>query len=60
MTALSTASPLRVAVSLQDDRPLAETLELARLAESLGFAEIGQTKTVTTGERSLKPRPSQV
>jgi len=30
----------RLALSLTDDRPLAETLELARLAEQLGFAEI--------------------
>jgi len=30
----------RLAISLQDDRPLAETLSLARLAEELGFAEI--------------------
>ena len=36
-----TADPeVRLAVSLQDDRPLAETLTLARLAEELGFAEI--------------------
>ena len=35
-----TDTRVRLAVSLQDDRPLAETLELARLAESLGFAEI--------------------
>jgi len=40
VTVIATVSPVRVAVSLQDDRPLAETLELARLAESLGFAEI--------------------
>lgn len=30
----------RLAVSLQDDRPLSETLALARLSEELGFAEI--------------------
>jgi len=30
----------RVSVSLQNDRPLAETLALARLAEELGFAEL--------------------
>jgi 5,10-methylenetetrahydromethanopterin reductase len=32
--------PLRFAVSLQNDRPLAETVEHARLAESLGYPEI--------------------
>jgi 5,10-methylenetetrahydromethanopterin reductase len=32
--------PLRFAVSLQNDRPIAETIELARLAEALGYAEI--------------------
>lgn len=31
---------VRFAVSLQNDRPIAETVELARLAESLGFPEI--------------------
>jgi len=36
---MSTA-PLRFAVSLQNDRPVAETLEHARLAEDLGFPEI--------------------
>ena len=30
----------RLSVSLQNDRPLSETLQLARLAEELGFAEI--------------------
>ena len=32
--------PVRFAVSLQNDRPLAETVEHARLAESLGYPEI--------------------
>jgi 5,10-methylenetetrahydromethanopterin reductase len=32
--------PVRFAVSLQNDRPLAETVEHARLAESLGYREI--------------------
>lgn len=32
--------PERLAVSLQNDRPMSETLGLARLAEELGFAEI--------------------
>ncbi|MGA2529530.1 MAG: LLM class flavin-dependent oxidoreductase [Acidimicrobiales bacterium] len=36
---MSTA-PLRFAVSLQNDRPVAETVEHARLAEALGFPEI--------------------
>lgn len=41
MTATSTpVSDWRLAVSLQNDRPLAETLELADLAEETGFAEI--------------------
>jgi 5,10-methylenetetrahydromethanopterin reductase len=40
MTIAPTETSVRLAVSLQDDRPLQETLELARLAESLGFAEI--------------------
>ena len=30
----------RLSVALQNDRPLSETLQLARLAEELGFAEI--------------------
>jgi 5,10-methylenetetrahydromethanopterin reductase len=34
------AAPVRFAVSLQNDRPLSETLEHARLAEELGFREI--------------------
>ena len=34
------AHPLRFAVSLQNDRPIAETIEHARLAESLGYPEI--------------------
>src|ERR1700678_3646684 len=33
-------SRLRFAVSLQNDRPIAETVEGARLAESLGYPEI--------------------
>lgn len=32
--------PLRFAVSLQNDRPVAETVEHARLAEALGYPEI--------------------
>jgi 5,10-methylenetetrahydromethanopterin reductase len=41
MSAMSTpVSDWRLAVSLQNDRPLAETLGLADLAEDLGFAEI--------------------
>jgi 5,10-methylenetetrahydromethanopterin reductase len=32
--------PVRFAVSLQNDRPIAETVEHARLAESLGYPEI--------------------
>jgi 5,10-methylenetetrahydromethanopterin reductase len=32
--------PLRFAVSLQNDRPIAETVEHARLAEALGYPEI--------------------
>jgi 5,10-methylenetetrahydromethanopterin reductase len=32
--------PVRFAVSLQNDRPIAETVEGARLAESLGYPEI--------------------
>jgi 5,10-methylenetetrahydromethanopterin reductase len=32
--------PLRFAVSLQNDRPVAETIEHARLAEALGYPEI--------------------
>jgi 5,10-methylenetetrahydromethanopterin reductase len=32
--------PVRFAVSLQDDRPIAEIVEHARLAESLGYREI--------------------
>jgi 5,10-methylenetetrahydromethanopterin reductase len=32
--------PVRFAVSLQNDRPIAETVEHARLAESLGYREI--------------------
>ncbi len=40
MTIAATETRVRLAVSLQDDRPLRETLELARLSESLGFAEI--------------------
>jgi 5,10-methylenetetrahydromethanopterin reductase len=34
------AHPLRFAVSLQNDRPIAETIEHARLAEALGYPEI--------------------
>jgi 5,10-methylenetetrahydromethanopterin reductase len=34
------AHPLRFAVSLQNDRPIAETVEHARLAEALGYREI--------------------
>src|ERR1700733_6611981 len=34
------AHPVRFAVSLQNDRPIAETVEQARLAESLGYPEI--------------------
>ena len=34
------AHPLRFAVSLQNDRPIAEIVEQARLAESLGYPEI--------------------
>jgi 5,10-methylenetetrahydromethanopterin reductase len=34
------AHPLRFAVSLQNDRPIAETVEHARLAETLGYREI--------------------
>jgi len=34
------AQPLRFAVSLQNDRPIAETIEHARLAEALGYPEI--------------------
>jgi len=34
------AHPLRFAVSLQNDRPVAETIEHARLAEALGYPEI--------------------
>jgi 5,10-methylenetetrahydromethanopterin reductase len=34
------AAGRRLSVSLQDDRPLSESLSLARLAEELGFAEI--------------------
>jgi 5,10-methylenetetrahydromethanopterin reductase len=34
------AHPLRFAVSLQNDRPVAEIIEQARLAESLGYPEI--------------------
>ncbi len=37
----SSATPAwRLGFSLQNDRPLAETLELARLAEETGFAEV--------------------
>jgi 5,10-methylenetetrahydromethanopterin reductase len=32
--------PLRFAVSLQNDRPVAETIEHARIAEALGYPEI--------------------
>jgi 5,10-methylenetetrahydromethanopterin reductase len=35
-----TGQPVRFAVSLQNDRPIAETVEHARLAESLGYREI--------------------
>ena len=35
-----TGHPVRFAVSLQNDRPIAETVEHARLAESLGYREI--------------------
>jgi 5,10-methylenetetrahydromethanopterin reductase len=34
------ARPLRFAVSLQNDRPIAEIVEQARLAEALGYPEI--------------------
>jgi 5,10-methylenetetrahydromethanopterin reductase len=34
------AHPVRFAVSLQNDRPIAEIVEQARLAESLGYPEI--------------------
>src|SRR6202167_581212 len=34
------AAPVRFAVSLQNDRPIAEIVEQARLAESLGYPEI--------------------
>src|SRR6202167_516136 len=34
------AHPVRFAVSLQNDRPIAEVVEQARLAESLGYPEI--------------------
>jgi 5,10-methylenetetrahydromethanopterin reductase len=42
MTGPGSASshPLRFAVSLRSDRPVAETIEHARLAESLGYTEI--------------------
>ncbi|HMK96797.1 MAG TPA: LLM class flavin-dependent oxidoreductase [Acidimicrobiales bacterium] len=36
---------VRLALALTDDRPLAETIELARLAEELGFAEIWTNET---------------
>jgi 5,10-methylenetetrahydromethanopterin reductase len=40
MSSSVSTHPLRFAVSLQNDRPVAETIEHARLAESLGYPEI--------------------
>jgi 5,10-methylenetetrahydromethanopterin reductase len=39
-TQAGSAHPVRFAVSLQNDRPIAESVEHARLAESLGYREI--------------------
>ena len=54
--------PLRFAVSLQNDRPIAEIVEQARLAESLGYPEIwtnenGHYRGIFTVASTIAPTP---